>query len=462
MIRSIDFYAVLIIVLVVYYVAPKKFQNWILLVSSLFFYGLWDVRFLGLLVMVTIVTWLISLSIVKEKEAKRKKTLLIFGICINLCVLGYFKYSGFFIENFDRLLGAFGFQITLPTLYLLLPLGVSFYTFSSISYLVDISRGTLKLPKDFLQFATYTTYFPKIIAGPIERAQKFLPFLERERHLDMDTLKIGLGLILVGLFKKVVLADPLSPFIDPVFQRPEFFSTPMLFRAVVFFTIQIYCDFSGYTDIALGVSKLLGIDLMQNFQQPYFSDNVSIFWRRWHISLSNWFRDYVYFPLERRWRSPQILRYMNILVVFLLTGLWHGASFNYIIWGCIHGFGIIFEVSPIGKLVRISPKPIRHIYLMSIVMIGWVFFKSWGVKAALNFFGNLLEMSGLHEFRTVGISILVPTMLMLVLDLFQSKAKHPIFFKDWRPIAQGLTMGVLILCIILSSGIRAPFIYGNF
>ena len=465
---SLAFFLLLIPILILYYAAPNnwlrgRWQNILLLLASLLILAAWDYRSLGFLVAATGLNYGASLAMISSDRPAKRKAWLIAGLASNLGVLLVFKWHQFFIENAQRLLSLLGQNIESPALAILIPLGISFFVFQNLSYLVDIYQGTLKPPGSILDFGVYTLYFPKLVAGPIERARSFLPKLAIARPFQSGNLQIGMALILQGLFKKLAVANPLAAFIDPVFLRPELFSTPELLRAVSFFTVQIYFDFSGYTDLARGISALFGIQLTENFAQPYMSESITTFWRRWHISLSSWFRDYLFFPLERTRRKyrwwPQAL---NTLIVFFLTGAWHGASYNFLVWGLIHGGAISLEQSPAGKWLKAAWRPLQHAYALIVVMVGWVFFKSWGMLAALAFFRQLISFSGMDQFLALLPSMLIPWIPVVIFDLFQARQKDVVFFSYWKPLPRALLVAGLILGIILGSGIRAPFIYSGF
>lgn len=458
----------LIVILFLYYAPPNrwlrgKWQNILLLVVCLVIVAVWDYRSLVFLVIAAVMNYAAGLAIDRSGTTALRKTVLTLGLAGNLGVLLVFKWYQFFLDNSLRLLSLLGQNVPSPVLSLLIPLGISFFVFQNLSYLIDVYRGDLKPPASFLDFAIYELYFPKLVSGPIERAPDFLPQLAAPRIFQITNLQLGAMLILLGLFKKLAIANPLAPFIDPLFREPALFSTPELLRALLFFTVQIYFDFSGYTDIARGISTLFGIKLMDNFRQPYSAKTISLFWGRWHISLSRWFRDYVFYPLEgkrrrRAWWPQQV----NVLVVFLLTGAWHGASYNFLIWGLIHGSAIAFEQSRPGRWLKSLWKPLQHLYVMAVVMIGWVFFKSWGTIASLTFFRQLLSFSGMDQFLPLLPSMIIPWIPVLLFDHFQSRQKEIVFFSTWKPLPRALLIASMVLWIILGSGIRAPFIYGNF
>jgi len=295
--NSLVFFVFLAVVLGAYYCLSRRYQNYLLVIASYVFYGYWDWRFLFLIFISTIVDYYCGHGLDKAVSLRRKKTYLWLSICVNIGILLFFKYFNFFIDSAQVLLSRFGLNQSLPVMNIILPVGISFYTFQTLSYTLDIYRGKMKPTTDFLTFALYVAYFPQLVAGPIERARRLLPQLSSSRTVGWPQIGIGMELILIGFFKKVGISDMLAPMVDLRFQYTQYASWSDLLLAVYLFSIQIYCDFSGYSDIARGVSKLFGIEIMRNFEQPYLSQSVTEFWRRWHISLSSWFRDYVYIPL---------------------------------------------------------------------------------------------------------------------------------------------------------------------
>ena len=398
--NSIEFLLFLPIVFVLYWFVFNKnlkHQNLLILVSSYVFYGWWDYRFLSLIVLSTIVDYVIGLNISSQSSLKNKKILLWCSVLFNLGVLGFFKYSNFFIESWIDLFSSIGYDIkSVWTLNIILPVGISFYTFQTMSYTIDIYRKQLKPTKDFISFASFVSFFPQLVAGPIERATNLLPQILNRREFKYEQGAQGLRLILWGMFKKVMIADSLAPIVNDIFGNYQDFGGGTLWLGAIYFSFQIYCDFSGYSDIAIGTSKLFGFELMTNFNFPYFSRNIGEFWRRWHISLSTWFRDYLYIPLggskKGKWKSLG-----NIFIIFLISGFWHGANWTFIIWGLFHA--ILFIPSFVFKTNRkyisssiaynsILPSAKELLQVVTtffLVTIGWVFFRSESVLNAINF-----------------------------------------------------------------------------
>ena len=339
--NSLAFIVFFILVFVLYWSIPSKYvriQNILLLIASYVFYGWWDWRFLSLILFSTIVDYFLGLKIYNAKA--KAKTYLVLSICTNLGLLGIFKYFNFFIESWVELWKIFGYDMPISTLNIILPVGISFYTFQTMSYSIDIYRKELKPTRDFISFATFVSLFPQLVAGPIERASNLIHQIEEKRYWTHKRLQDGIFQISIGFFRKVVVADSIGALIDTIYNSPDVHNSSSILMAVILYSFQIYFDFSGYSDIAIGTAKLLGFDFKQNFNLPYFSSSITEFWRRWHISLSTWFRDYVYIPLGGS-RVSKARLMLNILIVFLVSGLWHGANLTFVFWGLVHAVCVI-------------------------------------------------------------------------------------------------------------------------
>lgn len=388
--NSIEFFIFLPIVLLLNYLMPQS-KRWIILLgASYFFYAFWKLEYTSLLIFSTILDYYAAKYIDRSNVKRTRDVLLAISVVSNLGVLFFFKYSGFFVKELSQLL------VINPTYYnffssILLPVGISFYTFQTMSYTIDVYRKDLKPAKNMGYFALYVAYFPQLVAGPIERAGHLLNQFYSPHVINRGDIYFGILRILIGLFKKVVIADRLSSVVDVIFANPLMFNGFDLVIGTVFFAIQIYCDFSGYSDIAIGVSRLFGIRLMENFKSPYFSKSLREFWSRWHISLSTWFRDYVYIPLGgnrgMKWRISY-----NLLITFVLSGFWHGAAWTFIIWGLIHGVGLVIQ-----KAVKFPYIPLRsflRILLTAIiVLIGWIFFRAESLSDALSILKKISDFS---------------------------------------------------------------------
>ena len=310
-------------------------QNALLLIASYVFYGWWDWRFLFLLIFSTGLDFFVGLKIYQAEKVRTKKWWLWFSIIVNLCFLGFFKYYNFFVLSFTDAFSSVGIHLTPWLLHIVLPVGISFYTFHGLSYVIDIYRGNCKPTTSWVNYCVFVSYFPLLVAGPIERATHLLPQIEKPRTFEYERAMQGMRLILWGLFKKIAIADALAPAVNDIFQHHNQYPGGVLILGAIYFAFQIYGDFSGYSDMARGISKLLGIELLLNFNFPYLSQSIPEFWKRWHISLSSWFRDYLYFPLGGS-RTTIWKAIRNVFIIFLVSGFWHGANFTFIVWGGIH------------------------------------------------------------------------------------------------------------------------------
>ena len=326
--NSWEYFVFLPVVLLLYYSLTRRWQNHLLLAASYIFYSWWDWRFTVLLVISTIVDFYLGIAIHQAEEPRHRRRLLVISCIVNFGMLGFFKYFNFFSDSAAHLLQSLGLHAHPIVLQIILPAGISFYTFQTMNYVIDIYRREMQPTRNILTYATFVSYFPHLVAGPIIRAELLLPQLENERVVDNQKFRGGCLLILIGLFKKVVIADSLAPDVTPYFTHPATYSSLVLLKGLYYFSLQIYCDFSGYTDIARGTSRLLGIELPENFNQPYLSQTITEFWRRWHISLSSWLRDYLYIPLGGN-RRGRLRTYGNLMLTMVLGGLWHGAN-----WAC--------------------------------------------------------------------------------------------------------------------------------
>ncbi len=372
------------LIVLLYYVVPSKFRWVLLLISSYFFYMCWSPILILLILFSSLVNFSLSKFIYRDR--KNSKLYLYLALIINFSLLFIFKYLNFSSEVFINL-----FNIDNEPFSIILPMGISFYTFQATGYTVDVYRGKLKPESNFFKFSLFITYFPQLVAGPIERAENLLHKLYSNKKFDIYNIEMGLKYMIYGYFKKIVIADRISVIVDNVYNSPTSFSGLSLIIATVLFAFQIYCDFSGYTDIARGSSKMLGIDLIENFKQPYFSKNIQEFWSRWHISLSTWFRDYLYFPLGGS-RVSTSRTYLNRMIVFLTSGIWHGANFTFIIWGMLHG--VFQTIGGITKNIRFSildkihlknsilHKFISNIITFSLVCFAWIFFRANSISDA--------------------------------------------------------------------------------
>ncbi len=361
----------------------QKAKKIVLLFGSYFFYGYWDYRFLALIIFTSIFDFFIGKKISTSDSEKQRKKLLLMSVFVNLGVLAFFKYFNFFIGSANLAFGGFG--LNLGTLNIILPVGLSFYTFESMSYNIDVYKKKLKYCENILDFLLFIAFFPKLVAGPIVRASDFLPQLKNKIEIKSENFKFGIQIFIFGLIKKLVIADKLAFFVDNVFGNSNVFNSATIWFAVIAYSIQIYCDFSGYSDMAIGLARIMGFRLNENFNMPYLAMNISDFWKRWHISLSSWLRDYLYIPLGGS-RKGNARTYINLMITMILGGLWHGASWNFVFWGFWHGTGLaiyrIFEKKiPQTKniLSEIASWTLTYLF----VLVGWVFFRAQNISTAL-------------------------------------------------------------------------------
>jgi alginate O-acetyltransferase complex protein AlgI len=470
--NSIEFFLFLPIVFILYWFVFNKNlkqQNLLILLASYVFYGWWDYRFLSLIFLSTIVDYIIGLNISKQTSKKKQKTLLYCSILFNLGVLGFFKYYNFFVDSWIDSLSSIGFEIKSAwTLKIILPVGISFYTFQTMSYTIDIFRKQLKPTKDFISFASFVSFFPQLVAGPIERATNLLPQVLKKRKFKYDQGVQGLRLILWGVFKKVVIADSLAPIVDDIFSNYQNFDGGTLWLGAIYFSFQIYCDFSGYSDIAIGTSKLFGFELMSNFKFPYFSRNIGEFWRRWHISLSSWFRDYLYIPLGGS-KQGKLVSLRNIFIIFLVSGFWHGANWTFIVWGLFHA--ILFIPSFLLKTNRKYMSSIKRkdgiipalneytqiVITYTIVTLGWVFFRSETIEDSFIYIYKMFE-------PTIGFKGLNKTPILIFFLFLEWKIKEDErkIYNEFKPAIKKIIDFIIIYLIISNFNNNQDFIYFNF
>jgi D-alanyl-lipoteichoic acid acyltransferase DltB (MBOAT superfamily) len=374
---------------ILYYALPHRFRWAFLLAISCYFYMVFRPIYILILASTIVVDYVAGLFLESTTNPRRKKIFLVASIIANVGVLAVFKYYNFINDNLTELLGVFHLKNEIPMLRILLPIGLSFHTFQAMSYTIEVYRGKQQAEKHFGMYALYVMFYPQLVAGPIERPQNILHQLKEKVVFNYDHIVSGLKLILWGLFVKVVIADRLSIYVDIVYNSPEHHSAISSLVATLFFTFQIYCDFSGYSSIAIGCAKVLGIDLMINFRRPYMSTSIREFWSRWHISLSTWFRDYLYIPLGGN-RVSLYRNMFNLFFVFLVSGLWHGANWTFIIWGALHGFYLIMEIVFDRLVPSIKlPRSIRWILNFVLVAIAWVFFRASNFQTAKQILKNI-------------------------------------------------------------------------
>lgn len=466
--NSIHFLFFLPPVVVAYFLLPNKWRWVLLLCASYYFYAVWEASYTIILVFSTVVDYISGWAIYKTKSAKRKLIFLCLSLLVNLGLLFVYKYANFVFSTYNSLANIFDTQPITTTFNLLLPVGISFYTFKSLSYIIDIYRGETKPEKNFGIFALYVSFFPALIAGPIDRAKHLLPQLTKSYSFDYDRVKNGLILALWGMFKKVVIADRLALFADTVYSSPQSFTGMPLVIGTVFYSFQIYCDFSGYSDIALGIAKVFGINLTLNFKRPYFAGSISEFWDRWHISLTSWFKQYVFIPLGGS-RVVFTRRLFNILIVFLISGLWHGANWTFVIWGAFHGGLIVFSLV-LGHKFSLNlrlPHFVKVLSTFILVTFGWVFFRARSISEAFYVITNMLTDwkssaldlgQGTNQLNIALISIA----LLLIVEFAQEKKLFAKVFTDSPIYVRWSIYLVLMISLVFLGESSKKFIYFTF
>ena len=472
--NSTIFFIFLGVILPIFYALPtKKSKNIHLLISSYIFYGYWDWRFCFLLLLSTIIDYFVGIKIFESENNKKRKKLLLISLFSNLGILGFFKYFNFFIDSFDSLINSFGGSLDFVHLNIILPVGISFYTFQTLSYTIDIYRKKLDPTTNFIDFALFVSFFPQLVAGPIERAKHLLPQLDRKLSPTKNQIAEGIELIVYGLFKKILIGDAIGRIADNIFAYQEYYSSLDLLLALILFSIQIYVDFSGYSNIARGTAKLLGVEIMINFEQPYLSRNITEFWRRWHISLSSWLKDYLYISLGGN-RDGKIRTYLNLMITMLLGGLWHGASWNFVIWGGLHGLYLsVHKAFLRGEKIsndRIEKKHIFgdvfYIFLTYIlVLITWLFFRIDSFSASYDIILKFFKFST----SSISLRLLKITMAFIgtsfLLDIVEYKFNLQNIFRLIKSPIIAYSIIVPIFFIILMYMLQNapyPFIYFQF
>ncbi len=480
--NSLDFAVFLPIVFILYwFVAGKNltYQNLLVVVASYLFYGWWDYRFLSLIIFSTVLDYSLALRLKKTEIISRRKLLLWISILVNLGFLAVFKYYNFFVDNFISAFSFFGNPIQANTLDIILPVGISFYTFQTLSYTIDVYRRKLEPTSNFIAFSAFVCFFPQLVAGPIERATNFLPQFYKKRIFKNNLAVDGLRQMLWGFFKKMVIADNCAIFANEIFANSAELSGSTLFLGALFFTFQIYGDFSGYSDIAIGTSRLFGFDLKRNFAYPYFSRDIAEFWRRWHISLSTWFRDYVYIPLGGS-KVGTWMQIRNIFIIFIVSGFWHGANWTFIIWGALNA--VYFLPLLLLKRNRANIEIVaHHTYLPSfrefvgmlitftLTVIAWVFFRAENVVHALLFLKNMFSTDLLslpaYAFRKRIYPILCLLIFFIVIEWFGRREQFAIAGVSKNivaPLRWTFYAFVVFLIGMFMQTEETPFIYFQF
>lgn len=479
--NSIQFAIFLPIVFLLYWwIGPKNLrtQNILLLASSYFFYACWDWRFLFLLMFSTLLDYYTGLEMERTQSQKMRKFWFWLSISANLGFLGVFKYYNFFADSFAQALSGLGFTVHPSTLNVILPVGISFYTFHGLSYIIDIYKKRIASEKNFIDYGLFVSFFPLLVAGPIERATHLLPQLKIERRFNLQNMKDGLRQILWGLFKKIVIADQCAQYANAIFNNSENLNGNSLAFGALFFTFQMYGDFSGYSDIAIGTARLFGIDLLRNFAYPYFSRDIAEFYRRWHISLSSWFRDYVYIPLGGS-RTSKFKKIRNVFIIFILSGFWHGANWTFIVWGTLNAIYFLpllltssnrdhLEIAAKGKLLPSFRDITGIVITFGLTAFSRIFFRSENIGHAFSYIGTLFSRSlfaapDFHE-KTKAMVLIGVTLIFFFMEWMGREEPYAIkcFGLTWKRPVRWAFYYVLIAAIILYGGKEQQFIYFQF
>jgi alginate O-acetyltransferase complex protein AlgI len=472
--NSFIFLFFLALVVPAYYFMPSKYRNVFLVICSYFFYGYWDWRFTSLLLFSTVVDFFVGKAIFVSTVEKKRKQLVILSLITNLGILGFFKYFNFFVGSFDAMAVSMGLKLDFLHLNILLPVGISFYTFQTLSYTLDIYRKRLEPTNSFIDFSLFVSFFPQLVAGPIERAVHLLPQIAKRPTPTKQQFKEGIALISVGMFKKVLIGDTCGRIVDNIFTEPTYWSSIELLMGLVLFAIQIYNDFSGYSHIARGTAKLLGFELMENFNQPYLSSSITEFWRRWHISLSSWLRDYLYISLGGN-RKGNRRTYINLMLTMLLGGLWHGASWTFVVWGGLHGLYLA-----VHKLMLKDKKPtVRFRYVNKsqtvkflgkviatnvLVLLTWLFFRADSFDTAFYFLQQFVNWSpDPFTLRAIGIMAAYSILSMLI-DIMEYYTEDHTFMLRYVPAVRYTVFAVtwIYSLMYLFQAPPMPFIYFQF
>lgn len=466
------------IVFALYWGLPRRFRVGLLLIASYYFYMSWNVKYVVLILFTTIISYSSALMIEKTSGIRARKFILAFTIIACLGVLFVFKYFNFFAGVFADFMNIFAIHLHPMTLKLLLPVGISFYTFQTLSYVIDVYRGNAKAEKNFWVYATFISFFPQLVAGPIERTNNLLPQIKAVHEFDYEQATYGIKLMTWGFFKKLAIADVLAVYVDKVFADVYSFEGFALVLAVFFFTVQIYCDFSGYSDIARGCSKMLGIDLMENFRSPYFSASIREFWSRWHISLSTWFRDYVYIPLGGN-RVGKFRHNINLMITFIVSGLWHGANWTFVIWGCVHGLAQVIE-----NALGVKREAHGLIWLLRVmgtfifVMFAWAFFRANSLSEAMYIFANMFNGISQHVHylhmgykymrldKTFFASLIISIFVLVIYEYFSASGSYDVIERISRRniVIRWLAYLALGFAVLFLSpkGVATEFVYFQF
>ncbi|OGX58945.1 MAG: hypothetical protein A2460_07820, partial [Omnitrophica WOR_2 bacterium RIFOXYC2_FULL_43_9] len=452
-----QFWFFFVIVYLTYLILPYKLQNRLLLIASCVFYGAWDWRFLILMGISTLTDFICSLQMQTSDNSRYRKYFLWLSISIHLLILCFFKYFNFFASGIHSLFNVLGIPTSHTAIHIILPVGISFYTFKGISYTIDCYRKEISPTRNLWDYALFVSYFPQLVAGPIERAAHLLPQIENPRTITRQKISEGIYLIVSGLFQKIFIADNLALIVNTVFQSPSPYIGARVLLAVYAFALQIYCDFAGYSNIARGLGKIMGFDIMLNFNLPYFSSNPSEFWKKWHITLSSWLRDYLYIPLGGN-RRGVLLSYRNILITMLLGGLWHGAGWTFLLWGAYHGILIVLYkiISPVimefphikNTFLLKCWKGIKIVFFFHLVCMGWLIFRarSFGqIIDMLSSLGGNLQIIKFTQGSAFSLAFFL-SLLVIMIQFLQFKYNDPLLLLNLRVRSKILLLTMIIYC----------------
>ncbi|QQS50693.1 MAG: MBOAT family protein [Bacteroidota bacterium] len=474
--NSISFLYFFPIVVIFFYLLNPLPRRYFLLAASLYFYMCWKAEYIVLILFTMYINYYAAIQLAKTQNPKVRKRYLLLGVLPSFALLFVFKYLNFVGDSVRSVFEAMNILIDIPYYNLLLPVGISFFTFQTLSYTFDVYKGHTPVEKSFSTFALFVSFFPQLVAGPIERSNHLLPGLKKDVVFNIDNFAVGFRIMLIGFFKKIVVADRLSIYVNTVYNNAEHHNGLTYIVATIFFSFQIYCDFSGYSDIAIGSARMMGIDLMQNFRRPYFAKNIKEFWSRWHISLSTWFRDYVYVPLGgnrvKYWRWVY-----NIMITFLLSGLWHGASWTFVIWGGIHGFfslaSVGFRPNTTKKKNALFSKPLVVFGMIVInyiiVLLAWVFFRANSFDDAILILTEMFRLSGDTLYmggadpENFFYGVLAILMLLVIDGVQEYSITKLQFFRSRKTVVRYLAYATII-AIIMMLGVfdSSQFIYFQF
>ncbi len=470
--NTIQFAVFFAIVLALYHALPFRWQNRMLLVASYLFYAAWDWRFLSLIFISTTVDFYVGKFLHESKDARRRKHILFWSVLFNLGFLGFFKYFNFFAANLHALLGAMGFQVNPTTLNVILPVGISFYTFQSMSYTLDIYRGTMRPTTHYFDFALNVAFFPHMVAGPIQRASSLIDQISAPRIVTRDCIAEGAHLMLWGLFKKMVIADNMALITEQIFSQTGNYNAGQVFVGALAFAFQIYGDFSGYSDIARGCARLMGFNLMVNFNLPYFALNPQDFWRRWHISLSTWLRDYLYISLGGS-RKGEARTHLNLMLTMVIGGLWHGAAWTFVIWGFYHGALLaihrLIQQHALKRTTQWSAtaefawKWGRIAFMFALTLYGWLIFRAKNAEQLWNMTSGLLVFGFSNKAIFLVVKILLYCSLLLLVQFFQHRRNNlDVVRKSPLVVQVGFYLVIFYLIVLIGAFNAQSFIYFQF